>query len=191
VFKGAYSVIRKCMYGKDSGEFQIEYAKQFFDTYKEQHKVYRMIFSDAHEGTLEVVKYLDDPIVNFLDWMLKSGHLEDSVLMIMSDHGVSMPGPAYLFRPRDWFSEVFLPTLFYVIPKKHQKYEEFNKNLKSNENKMVTSFDIHAGLLYFTNHNLIQTKIGESLFAQSVDESYRNCDYYKITYDYCLCGWQP
>ena len=140
------------MYGKDSGEFQIDYAQQFFETYKDQNKFYRMMFSDAHEGSMEVVKYLDDPIVGFLEFLENNGHLENSILMIMSDHGTSMPGPAFVSHSADWFREVFLGALFYVIPKNHRSYEHFNHNLKSNENTLVTSFDIHATFINFSDN---------------------------------------
>jgi hypothetical protein len=188
VFKGAYSIIRKCMYGKDSGEFQIEYAKQFFTTYKDERKFFRMMFSDAHEGSMEVVKYLDDYIVDYLQFLHDEGHMKDSVVFIMTDHGTSMPGPAFTLHADDWFREVFLGALFYVIPKDHKMFKTFHENLRANENVMVTSFDIHASLLNFVDvHNWKYTTYGQSLFTTPIDESYRTCDYYKIDAGYCMC----
>jgi len=189
--KGAYSVIRKCMYGKDSGEFQIEYAKQFFDAYKDQNKIYRMIFSDAHEGTLEVVKYLDDMIHDFFEYLLIKGHLENSILMVMSDHGISLPGPAYLTQAKDWYSEVFLPSLFFVIPKDHEQFKNMDENLKNNENKWITSFDINSSLRSFANKTNSYIEWGQSLVMETIDENYRSCGFYRMQGGYCLCNWQP
>lgn len=191
VLKGAYSVIRKCMYGKDSGEFQIEYAKQFFSAYKNQNKIYRMIFSDAHEGTLEVVKYLDDMLHGFFEFLLSEGHLENSVLMVMSDHGISLPGPAYLLQAKDWYSEVFLPSLFFVVPKAHENFKEIDHNLKQNENKWVTSFDINSSLRSFANKTNSHIEYGQSLLMEVIDENYRSCGFYRMQAGYCLCNWQP
>lgn len=189
VFKGAYSIIRKCMYGKDSGEFQVEYAKQFFTTYKDERKFFRMMFSDAHEGSMEVVKYLDDYIVDYLQFLHDEGHMKESVVFIMTDHGTSMPGPAFTLHADDWFKEVFLGGLFYVIPKDHKMFKTFHENLRANENVMVTSFDIHSSLLNFMNvNNWKYTTYGQSLFTTSIDDSERTCDYYKIDPGYCMCA---
>ncbi len=188
--KGAYSVIRKCMYGKDSGEFQIEYAKQFFDTYKDQNKVYRMIFSDAHEGTLEVVKYLDDMIHDFFEYLLVKGHLENSILLVMSDHGLSLLGPAYLSQSRDWFNEVFLPSLFFVIPKNHENFKQIDETLKKNENKWITSFDINSSLRSFANKTNTFTEYGQSLAMEELNEDYRSCNFYRMKYEFCLCNME-
>lgn len=191
VLKGAYSVIRKCMYGKDSGEFQIEYAKQFFEAYKGQNKFYRMIFSDAHEGTLEVVKYLDDMLHDYFEWLLVEGHLENSILLVMSDHGISLPGPAYLIQAKDWYSEVFLPSLFFVIPKNHKDFQQMDENLKKNENKWITSFDINSSLRNFANRTYSHMENGQSLVTEVIDENYRSCGFYRMKAGYCLCNWQP
>lgn len=191
IFKGAYSIIRKCMYGKDSGEFQIEYAKQFFDTYKQQNKIYRMIFSDAHEGTLEVVKYLDDMLYDFFQYLLLNGHLDNSVLLVMSDHGISLPGPAYLVHAKDWYSEVFLPSLFLVIPRNHENFEQMDETLKKNENKWITSFDINALLRNFANKTNTYIEWGQSMISEEINEDYRSCGFYRMTAGYCLCNWEP
>merc|ERR1712032_68076 len=177
-------------YGKDSGWYQLEYAKQFFDTYKEQNKVYRMIFSDAHEGTLEVVKYLDDMIHDFFEYMLVNGHIENSILLVMSDHGISLPGPAFLTKAKDWYSEVYLPSLFFLIDKKHEDFEQIHATLNSNENKWVTSFDINASLRNFANRTYTHMKYGQSLVKETIDEDYRSCGFYRIT-NGCICNWQP
>jgi hypothetical protein len=187
--KGAYSVVRKCMYGKDAGEHQIEYTKQFFDTYKDQPKFFRLGFLDAHEGTAEVIKYMDEPIVELLNYLEKNGHLEDTLIQFQSDHGMSMPGPIYLIKPLDYFYEVFLPSLFYVMPKGIRDYDEIHQNLLSNENEMITSFDTHAGLLNLFNKNNKKTQFGVSLFDNKIKDEVlgRSCENYKIESKYCMC----
>ena len=186
--KGAYSVVRKCMYGKDAGEYQIEYVKQFFDTYQDQPKFFRLAFLDAHEGTGEVIKFMDEPIVGLLNYLKDKGHLGDSTLLkFQSDHGVSMPGPIYIVKPKDYFYEIFLPTLFYLFPKNITNYEIYNQNLLANENKFITSFDTHAGLVSYSNIYTPRTRYGLSLFFYDINETSRTCEFYKIEDDYCMC----
>ncbi len=187
IFKGAYSATRKCMYGKDSGDWQIDYAKQFFTTYKDERKFYRMMFNDAHEGTYEVIKYMDEPVLDFVKFLKREGHLEDSVLMFMSDHGNSMFGPVYLLQPPDYRKEIYLGALFFLIPRNHTNFDEFDTNLKSNENIMVTPYHIHSTLLNFIDKNRTFENYGLSLFTEEPDDKSYGCNYYKLSSWGCKC----
>lgn len=187
IFKGAYSITRKCMYGKDAGAHQVEYAKQFMETYKDQPKFFRMIFSDAHEGTQEVVKYLDDHILNFLEFLKTNNHLDESLLIVISDHGDTMPGPYAILQPDDLYIELLLPTLIYVIPKNIPDYYDMHNNLKANEHVMVTSYDFNAGLRYSFNKDTLQTEKGVNLFKSVVKEYDRSCEFFRIHSYNCLC----
>ena len=62
-----FSILRRCFYGKDSFEYNFEYFKQFWINYQNNRKYFRLDFIDAHEGTGEVIKYLDQPLFNFLN----------------------------------------------------------------------------------------------------------------------------
>lgn len=70
---GQYGAIRRCVYGRDSFEYVIEYAEQFFDKYDDVPKFFDLSFLDQHELSGEVVGYLDVPIANFLERMYKKG----------------------------------------------------------------------------------------------------------------------
>ena len=85
-FDGAHSIQRRCYYGKDTFEYVLEYGRQFWKTYENEKKFLSMEFIDAHEGTGEVVKYLDAALVQ----MLSEIDLEDTVLILTSDHGWHM-----------------------------------------------------------------------------------------------------
>ena len=37
---------------------------------------------DAHEGTGEVLKYLEEPISEFLHWLELNDHIKDSVIIL-------------------------------------------------------------------------------------------------------------
>ena len=58
--------MRRCFYGRDTGEYILEYILKFLETYKNERKFFRMISNDAHEGTGEVIKYFDDALHDFL-----------------------------------------------------------------------------------------------------------------------------
>ena len=65
-WKGAYANLRRCLYGKDAYEYSLEYAEQFWEQYADEPKFFRLGFIDGHEGSLEVIKYLDEPLLNMI-----------------------------------------------------------------------------------------------------------------------------
>ena len=65
-WKGEYANLRRCLYGKDAYEYSLEYAEQFWEQYADEPKFFRLGFIDGHEGSLEVIKYLDEPLLNMI-----------------------------------------------------------------------------------------------------------------------------
>ena len=57
-------IISKCFYGKDDVGFLLDYSEQFWGKYKDNRKFSTVIINTAHEGTMEVLKYLDNIIYN-------------------------------------------------------------------------------------------------------------------------------
>jgi hypothetical protein len=184
---GAYSIKRRCLYGKDAAEYQIEYTKQFFDTYKDQAKIFRLSFIDAHEFSQEVIKYVDDPIYNMLNYLKIKGHLDDTLVILQSDHGTSIKGTYSIWEPRDYYNEIFLPCLFYMIPKNVTGFEDLDDSLKYNENIMTTPFDFYASLINVFERNSTVQNYGISLFSNYVDKTKRDCKTFDIEDKYCMC----
>ncbi len=60
---------RRCLYGKDSSWYVFDYGKNFLEAYSDSHKHLRPAFLDAHEGTGEVVKHMDDKLVDFFEFL--------------------------------------------------------------------------------------------------------------------------
>ncbi len=72
ITQGPYSVFRRCLYGKDAFEYVLEFGDKFWNIYNEEKKFLQLSFIDAHEFTLEAIKYLDKPLREFLDKNEKS-----------------------------------------------------------------------------------------------------------------------
>ena len=70
-------IIRKCFYGKDDVGFLLDYSEQFWRKYKNNRKFSTVIINTAHEGTMEVLKYLDDIIYNYLFSLYKDNLFKD------------------------------------------------------------------------------------------------------------------
>ena len=86
--KGEFSVLRRCLYGKEVHEYVFEYAKDFWEKYKINRKFSRLSFIEGHEITGEVIKYLDEPLYKFLNEFIENGYLNNTSIIIASDQGL-------------------------------------------------------------------------------------------------------
>lgn len=79
---------RRCVYNKDTCGFTLDYGLEFLKTYKDDKKVLYLEFTDAHEPTSEVVRYMDDYIYDFLKSLQDNNLIQKNTIMyILSDHG--------------------------------------------------------------------------------------------------------
>jgi hypothetical protein len=187
-YMGPYSIRRRCLYGRDTFEYVIEYGEKFWEAYINEHKFLRLSFQDAHEGTLEVVKYLDVKLAQFLENFDKKGYLDDTVVFFVSDHGNNMIGFYNILLVEDYVLEKTLGTWFMLLPKSKNIDETY---LEINQQKLVTPYDIHDTLLdifgYHQKDNVYSRK-GKSIYTE-INGLERNCDYYSqdIIPLWCRC----
>ena len=186
-YMGPYSIRRRCLYGRDTFEYILEYGEKFWKTYSKEHKFLRLSFQDAHEGTLEVVKYLDVKLAEFLEKFDRKGYLKDTAVFLVSDHGNNMVGIYNIFQFEDYVLEKTLGTWFMLLPKKKEIDEKF---LEINQQRLVSPYDIHDTLLdmfgYHQNNTIFSRK-GQSVYKE-VNGLERNCDYYSQDIMPIWCG---
>ena len=190
ITKGKNSVIRKCLYGKDSFEYEFEYILQFLEAYKNERKFFKIGFGDAHEGTLEVIKYIDEPLANFLEIIITKYFDNKTAIFFLSDHGANLLGFHDIFFYKEKKIEKYLAMLFIILPENNDNY---NKTAISiNQQRLITPFDIHDTLLDMINidkkkyHQMIDR--GQSLFKE-INGLNRTCENYdkQIPKDVCFC----
>ena len=167
----------KCLYGKSISNHLFEYSNQFWRKYINNRKFLNIISNDGHEGTLEVLKYTDDVIYNFLNNLFKDNLLKDSSIFLLSDHGVGMPSIYFLYK----FYEIEqnLPMLYMIVnDRKNYSYARQYKNIYENQQAFITGYDIYntiGNLIYGDKYNYIKNKtskndtpksnLGKSLFS--------------------------
>jgi len=183
-YMGPYSMKRRCLYGKDTFHYVLEYSEKFWEAYSDERKFLRVAFQDAHEGTGEVVKYLDEGLARFLTKFIEKGWFDDTTIMFVSDHGNAMMGFHNLFDVDDFVTEKTLPLLLILLPSSffhnNNIKEEINRNLEYNRNIMITSYDIYYTLLDLLGIDSNQyNKQGESLLNRIEDGDQRNCKKYE------------
>ena len=113
---GKSSIFRKCLYGRDSFKYNFEYILQFLEAYKNERKFFRITFGDGHEGTNEIIKYIDNSLSSFILKILKNYFDDKTALIILSDHGPNIPGPYDILFYEEKMTEQFLGLLLFIIP---------------------------------------------------------------------------
>lgn len=161
VFSGKGSAIRHCLYGQDMHNIQMDYLKQFWAAYPENRKFFRTHFSEAHELTGELVKYMDEDLRDLLEYFKIMGYLEDTFITIVSDHGahaLTLRFPAFPDNSR--YIENYYPVLFHVTKKDIPAASAHF--LEANEQSFISSLDFYASL-----KTLAENKRSTSKFADS------------------------
>ena len=181
-----------CLYGKPTIQHLIDYSDQFWRKYKNNRKFLSIISNDGHEGTLEVLKYIDNIIYDFLNNLYNDNLLKDSTIFLLSDHGVGMPSFYYLYN--FFLIEKNLPMLYIIVnDRKNLNYEQQYKYLHENQQTFITGFDIYntfGNIIYGDFYHSIKNKTKENDTAKSkfgislfdkINQKIRNPKIYRIS----------
>ena len=193
IFSGENGVFRKCLYGKESFEYALEYGKKFWSTYKNNKRFLRITNTYAHEYSSEKSKYTDDSLYLFLKELYETDQLKDTTVFIAADHGFALMGVYKILDSKDYPIEFSLPLFILIVPdKKNKKYEEQYSEILKNQQTLVTSFDIFYTLRYILYDEQYKTlplngnkNDGEYLFKY-INPKERVCKKYKQMDD-CQC----
>ena len=185
-YKGSNNFSKRILYNQQVNEIQIEYAKQFWEKYKESQKFLKLCFMDGHEDTSETVKFLDEPLTNFLTNLYNDNLLNNTAIIIASDHGLHMPRIHLLFSREQFIHDKNLPLLLMFYDNRNLKLN--NNEIGNNQQKFVTVYDIYETLLHICfGEEKFTNQLGRSLFG-FIDESKRSCDFYpELKKSDCRC----
>ncbi|XP_035701119.1 uncharacterized protein LOC110862090 [Folsomia candida] len=113
----------------------------------------------------------DIPLLRFLRFMHRDGHLNRTVLVLMSDHGSRLDGirstsqgkvedrmPLFYLVPPPWFATRF-PTAY--------------QNLKANSDKLTSAFDLHETLLDLMDLSRLDNLEGRDVNADEISSRQR------------------
>ena len=87
-------------------------TEQFWRKYADNRKYSLISTNHAHEGTLSVIKYSDDIIVNFLNRLFNDNLLKEKSIIFLSDHGVGLPSLYYLY---DFIRQKYIYQHFFIL----------------------------------------------------------------------------
>ena len=157
---GISTLTMRCLYGKLNIDHLLEYSDQFWRLYNNNRKLLAIVTNYGHEGTLNVIKYIDESVAIFLNNLFNDNLLKDTTVFLISDHGACMPSAYYMF---DFYRlEYNIPMLYIIVnDKKNFTYEEQYGHLYENQQNFITAFDIYntfGNLLYGDKYNNIKNK---------------------------------
>ena len=183
----------KCFHGKLYLEHMFEYMNQFWRKYKNNRKFSLLLTNFAHASSIEILKYMDDIVYEYLNRLFEENLLKDTSVFLLSDHGAGLPTVYFL---NDFYQiEKHLPMLFIIVnDRKNETYESQYKYLYQNQQTFISAFDIYNTMIHLifgdkfgTNStNKIKSKYGESLFTK-INQKLRSPKLYRfMTESVCI-----
>ena len=94
-----------------------------------------IITNDGHEGTLEVLKYIDNILFNFLNNLFNDNLFNNTTIFLVSDHGTGTVSPYYI---NEFYNiERHLPMLYIICNDRKIFLRLNNMNLFIKINKLL------------------------------------------------------
>lgn len=143
--------------------------------------------SDVTHDNLNSAGFADEPFLRTFQRLNKSGVMDKSLVVFLSDHGMRY-GPIRQTLIGKY--EDRMPFMFLILPPEfRQKYPEAVKNLRLNQHRLTTHYDLHATLMELADFPndmpSFQTEHGLSLLRE-VPEN-RTCREAFIAPHWCCC----
>jgi len=196
--KSINSMVKRCLYDKINVRHQLEYGNQFWRKYNNNRKFLLIVNNDGHEGTLEILKYDDEYVFEFLNNLFNENLLKDTTVLLLSDHGCTMPS---IYHFNDSFNlDISLPMLYILsYDNRYLSYNGLYKYLYENQQKFITAYDIYntiGHLVYGKNYKKIikkeksiidtpKTKYGKSILTE-IDSKRTPYNYKGMETNVCL-----
>ncbi|ODN06288.1 Alpha-(1,3)-fucosyltransferase C [Orchesella cincta] len=136
---------RMCFGPRFSHEVLLDYIQKFTYAMGSDNRYFQFIWSTAlAHDYLNHGQFGDQPLRSTLEWLNNEGYLNQTILIVMSDHGHRFGG---IMKYIQGLLENRMPLLYYVLPSWFkEKYARAYQNLKSNQDLLTTPFDLHETL---------------------------------------------
>ncbi|GFT83877.1 uncharacterized protein NPIL_74251 [Nephila pilipes] len=176
-----------CLGNKPRHAVMLDWLRQFYEVYSDVPKFAFGFHGELSHDDYNMVGYADSDLEKFLKGLHDDGILNNTLLIMLSDHGHRFSSIREMQQGKQ---EERLPFFAVVVPPWLEKvYPTHVKNLRINENRLVTPFDIHSTLLTILDPNV--PNIGDlssrsiSIFSEIPQE--RTCTMASIEPHWCAC----
>ena len=146
----------------------------------------------THENMNEAA-YMDGHLERFFRSLNDSGGLENTAVVLFSDHGVRF-GSSREYRTRMGWYEENMPLMMIAMPESfRRRHSQMMATLHSNQHRLTTPFDVHEtvrrlvdiGRPYDDRQRIDDGRRGVSLFDVTLGN--RTCKDASIAPVYCEC----
>lgn len=165
----------------------LNWVKQFFQSYPHKPKFSFLFHSEYSHDMYNELKWADDDLKDFLEFLHTQGHLENTLLILMADHGARFQTVRHTVQGK---YEERMPFFSFRFPPKFQKqHPKVMDNFRINAQRLTTPFDIHAtfhDVINFTGSGIGDVSHrGISLFKEIPRE--RTCEHAGVEPHWCTC----
>lgn len=133
-----------CMGGIPRHMVMLNYIKEIFNVYKNQPKFLFGFHGELSHDSYNDIGLADDDLHNWVKDLEESGHLNNTILIVMSDHGHRF---AEIRNTLQGKQEERLPFFSFSFPPWFKKaHPEAYRNFLHNTQYLTTPFDVHETL---------------------------------------------
>ncbi|XP_014245819.1 uncharacterized protein LOC106664528 isoform X2 [Cimex lectularius] len=120
----------------------LDYLKHIYRVYKDRPKFLFGFHGEISHDSYNLVGAADGDLKEWMEWLKNNGHLNNTLLVIMSDHGHRF---AEIRNTQQGKVEERLPWFSFVVPPWFEKaYPQAFENLHKNSRRLTTPFDIYS-----------------------------------------------
>lgn len=180
-----------CFGNKKNHMIQIDHLKQFVQIYEGKRKFAFSWHTGLAHNEPNHLSLGDQDFVDYFKWMKHEGHLNNTILIVMGDHGSNLNDirntPVGRIEER-------MPMLYMVVPKTiTNSRPNLSEILEHNTRQLISHCDTYATLVdilngkfeYKNNFQMISTPAKISLFQRVPKD--RTCTHAQIPAGYCPC----
>ncbi|KAK2165814.1 hypothetical protein LSH36_45g10046 [Paralvinella palmiformis] len=177
-----------CFGPRPKYKYIVEYVKDFFKKYSVAPKFTVATIAGLSHANNDPVASIDLYLKNFLEDLRISGYMNNTLLIMMGDHGQRIGKLRYTTQGS---LEERLPMMSLTFPETFRKqYPHLMKNLINNKKRLSTPFDLHETLqsilnIYNAEKPVKYTDRGISLL--NVIPINRTCQSAGIELHWCTC----
>ncbi|KAH7967440.1 hypothetical protein HPB49_024860 [Dermacentor silvarum] len=142
--------------------------------------------SDVTHNHIKGIAILDEPLFEFFKSLSNRGVLDNTVVVLLSDHGARYGSTR---RSELGRHEDKTPFCLLALPKRFlREHPEVAARLETNQRRLITAYDLHATLLSLStlpSFSVNPTRRGLNLFANI--PANRTCADASIPPEFCAC----
>ncbi|XP_071512976.1 uncharacterized protein [Panulirus ornatus] len=181
-----------CLQATPRHKVFFNYVRDFMDEYKKFPKFAFAFHAELSHDDYNLVSVADHDLLEFLTTVRDEGHLNNTIVILMSDHGHRFTA---IRGTQQGKQEERLPFMSIVLPNTFKTtYPSAADNVRVNTHRLTTPFDLYPTMqdvLHFSGARLGRVSDRGISFFSQVPAS-RTCADAYIEPHWCAClSWEP